>query len=39
MDIKGFIKSVARSPLYGNEKYGKNFDDSAQCAMQLFHFQ
>ena len=26
MDIKGLIKSVARSPLFGNEKYGNNFD-------------
>lgn len=38
MDIKGFIKSVSRSPLYGNEMYGKNFDDSTQCANAAFPF-
>lgn len=38
MDIKGLIKSVARSPLYGNEKYGKKFDDSEQCAAASFPF-
>ena len=38
MDIKGLIKSVDRSPLFGNEKYGKNFDDSVQCADAAFPF-
>ena len=38
MDIKGLIKSVARSPLFGNEKYGNNFDDSVKCAETSFPF-
>lgn len=32
MDIKALMENVDKSPLYGNNGYGKEFDDMTECA-------
>lgn len=38
MDIKEMMKSLVKSKLFGNDRYGNSFDDSEQCCARSFPF-